>query len=141
MGVEHEYIQFGVYIPSTWNRKDGRGNLAARLRKGSVLNIQRLNATAITNHPSEKPVRLLRELIESSSCIDEIILDPFMGVGSSLKAAEVEGRNAIGIEIDERYCEIAAKRLSQEVFEFEPLSGRVFAAAKTLQANALKELL
>ena len=62
-------------------------------------------------HPTEKPVALMRLLIESSSLPGEIVLDPFAGVGSALVAAVVTGRRAIGIEIDKRYAEIAAERL------------------------------
>ena len=114
-GKSHERITFGSRTASAQNKADGYGNGAARLRKGTVLRYDRPNASGAGNHMSEKPVMLLRELIESSSKFGEIVFDPFMGSGSTLVAASLEGRKAIGIEIEERYCEIAAKRLSQGV--------------------------
>lgn len=109
---QHEAIQFLVAVRSKANVKKGEGRLAARLRRGSILRHPRPNAAAVTSHPTEKPVPLLRELIESSSCFGETVLDPFMGVGSTLVAATLEGRRSIGIEMDERYCAEAARRLA-----------------------------
>ena len=65
------------------------------------------------NHPTEKLVALLRSILQR--CPDGTVLDPYMGAGSTLVAAKSLGRHAIGIEIEERYCEIAAKRCAQEV--------------------------
>jgi site-specific DNA-methyltransferase (adenine-specific) len=64
-------------------------------------------------HPNEKPVALLRYLIGKTDATT--VLDPFMGSGTTLRAAFDLGRNAVGIEIDEKFCEIAARRLSQMV--------------------------
>ena len=68
-------------------------------------------------HPTQKPLAVMKWCL---SFFNEakIILDPFMGSGTTLRAAKDLGRKAIGIEIEEKYCEIAAKRLSQEVFNF-----------------------
>lgn len=55
----------------------------------------------------------MRSLIRK--CPPGVVLDPFMGSGSTLRAAKDEGRQAVGIEVDERYCEIAALRLGQGV--------------------------
>ena len=65
--------------------------------------------------PTQKPDKLIRELIGDFSDEADTILDPFMGSGTTLRAAKDLGRKAIGIEIDERRCEIAAKRLAQDV--------------------------
>ena len=66
-----------------------------------------------TGHPAEKPVLLMHRMIAESG--RDVVLDPFMGSGSTLLAAKMLGRQAIGIEMEERYCEMAALRLSQEV--------------------------
>lgn len=117
-GLQHEPIQFYV------NNKDGKlnkfrhGGLSTRLRRGSIIRGKRLHGST-AQHPTQKPVDVLRQLIESSSSLYETVLDPFCGSGSTLVAARIEGREAIGIEIDERYCEVAAKRLSQKDLSFE----------------------
>lgn len=111
-GTSHEQIYFGVHIPFQSQRKRGDGNGVARMRKRTVLRCQRVNGRSVTSHPTEKPVALLRDLIESSSLIGETVFDPFAGSGSTLVAASLEGRRSVGIEIEADYAEIAAKRLA-----------------------------
>jgi len=65
------------------------------------------------HHVNEKPVSLVCALLKKAP--DGLVLDPFMGSGTTLRAAKDLGRHAVGVEIEERYCEIAAKRLAQEV--------------------------
>ena len=64
-------------------------------------------------HPNEKPVSLMKHIVAKATV--GTVLDPFMGSGTTLRAAKDLGRKAIGIEIEERYCEIAAKRMAQGV--------------------------
>jgi site-specific DNA-methyltransferase (adenine-specific) len=66
-------------------------------------------------HVTQKPVELLQHLLAVMPAGPMTVLDPFMGSGSTLVAAKYAGHKAIGIEVDERYCEIAARRMAQEV--------------------------
>jgi len=67
------------------------------------------------DHPTQKPVPLMLHIVGSTTRADDVVLDAFAGTGTTLRAAKDLGRKAIGIELEERYCEIAAKRLAQEV--------------------------
>lgn len=71
------------------------------------------------DHPCAKPMPMMSWLVRRASLEGELVLDPFMGSGTTLQAAKNAFRRAIGIEIEEKYCEIAAKRLSQEVLCFD----------------------
>ena len=70
------------------------------------------------SHPTVKPLTLMTKLLNLGSQAGDLVIDPFCGTGSTLRAAKDLGRKAIGIEIEEKYCEIAAKRLAQKVLAF-----------------------
>ena len=72
-------------------------------------------------HPTEKPVSLMRDLL--AKCPPGVVVDPFAGSGTTLRAAADLGRRAIGVEIEERYCEVIARRLSQGAFDLSALGG------------------
>lgn len=73
----------------------------------------------VNAHQTRKPVALMKQLVNLFTCPDQLILDAFMGSGTTLVAAKALGRRAIGIELEERYCELAANRLAQECFSWE----------------------
>lgn len=72
----------------------------------------------IGGHPCPKPLKFLRRILEATMPPMGVVVDPFLGSGTTLRAAKDLGHSGIGIEIEERYCEIAARRLAQEVFDF-----------------------
>ena len=69
-------------------------------------------------HPTAKPLPMVRQFVQWFTEPGDVVLDPFAGSGTTLRAALDEGRRAIGVELDERYCEVIARRLSQDVLDF-----------------------
>ncbi len=102
----------------SWELIQTSGHRRGGERDSSVLNfwVTPLNSVL---HPAAKPEALMLYLIERLTGSVLVIVDPFMGSGTTLVAAKRLGRSAIGIELEEKYCEIAAKRLQQEALPLE----------------------
>jgi DNA modification methylase len=99
---------FGSFLSdadTAW-MKGGHGVYCHRDMSLSLENNNRL-------HPTQKPVGLMRWILDRWSKPGDLILDPYMGSGPIARACADLGRRYIGIEVEERYCEIAARRLSQ----------------------------
>lgn len=72
-------------------------------------------------HPSPRPLNTMEHIVQLASAVGQVVIDPFAGSGTTLVACKNTNRDCIGIEIEERYCEIASRRLEQEVFAFDPV--------------------
>lgn len=86
---------------SKWNGGGSHGNYVAPIPPAE-------------GHPTAKPLPLVAQWVRWFTSPGETVLDPFAGSGTTLRAAKDEGRKAIGVELDERYCEVIARRLSQD---------------------------
>lgn len=99
----------------TWNQPNGAALLSVwRLRHESG---------ARKFHPVSFPPQLPARIIHAMSDPGDLILDPYAGSGTTLVVSKALGRTAVGIEIEERYCEVAAQRLGQEVLPLAAQSG------------------
>lgn len=86
-------------------------------RRGGIIRVDHNSSVAgASGHPTQKPLALIEQLLAFAPTGS--IADPFAGSGTTLVAAKNLGRRAVGVEISERYCELAAQRLSQNVLDF-----------------------
>jgi site-specific DNA-methyltransferase (adenine-specific) len=101
--AQHEFVVLASHGQPKWHSYEF----------GNVLESMRLTDT---DHPHEKPVELIEKVLLTCTANESsVVLDPFMGSGSTLVAAKRLGRRAIGIEMNEQHCETAVRRLSQGV--------------------------
>ncbi len=104
--------QFTCYVPRyEWVLIFAKDEF--RINTRSVFDVWRIPPEVGSQHPAPFPLALALRAVSTTSA--EVVCDPFMGSGTTLRAAKDLGRRAIGIELDERYCEMAAKRMAQEV--------------------------
>jgi len=113
MGWRYRFQWEAVIIATKGERKTWNGGS----NRSNILEFQKV-IPQNGEHPTPKPEALMRQLIEDNSNVGDLVIDPFCGAGTTLRAAKDLGRNAIGIDLEERYCEIAVQRLRQEVLKF-----------------------
>lgn len=99
---QHELILWGE-MPESKPIPSGDGDII-KCRAVKVVN---------RSHPAEKPLELIAKLVEKSSKENDIVLDPFVGSGTTVVAAKGAGRKYIGIDISAEYCAIAEKRIKE----------------------------
>jgi site-specific DNA-methyltransferase (adenine-specific) len=125
-----EFVRFGVWVKTNpmpqltadrpangWDGIAYLHNRATKKRWNGGGEHGNWIGPVVTNglHPTGKPVAALDLLVRRHSDVGDVVLDPFSGSGSTLVAAKAAGRKAIGIELREDYCEVAAKRLSLRI--------------------------
>lgn len=101
-------------VEIAWQNRKGASRIFRYLWKGIC---QAGDKDCGREHPSQKPMPLMRWCIEQAGS-PALVVDPYCGVGTTLRAAKELNLKSIGIEIDERYCEIAARKLQQEILNF-----------------------
>jgi len=99
----HEFLIYAI---------KGRHKLRGK-RIGNVWSVP-TDPPSTYEHPTQKPVALMLLAIQKSTDPGDLVLDPYMGSGTTLLAAKQAGRRAIGIEIEEKFCELAVRRLKQK---------------------------
>lgn len=103
-----------IYLVGPWS--SGLGGRSSVFATRSMVSGSAGLVARHGGHPHTKAGNVMQELIQI--CPPGIIADPFAGSGSTLVAAKALGRKSIGVELEERYCEIAARRLAQNVLDF-----------------------
>lgn len=119
-----------IWVKNNWSAGDLKGDFGNQYEEIGFISMSRfkLKGKRISNvwfcnrkkpefHPTEKPIKLIERMILLTTDTNDIIMDPFIGSGTTLVAAERLGRNSIGIEISEEYCEITYERLKKEVMQ------------------------
>ena len=126
-GVSKEQIIFGANyysMPATrgiicWDKKQymptfSRWEYAWSSFQKPARMYEVLNGQDTRVHPTQKPIKLFVEILKDYTSEGDTVLDPFLGSGTTAVACERMGRNCVGIEISEEYCEIARKRVQEE---------------------------
>lgn len=105
----HELVVFGTYKPKT------KGGVGTNVWRMAGFNSGARKTDGEKVHPTQKPVEVIMKMLEDSSEPGSVVLDTFMGSGTTAVACLRTGRNYIGFELDERYHDIAMDRIAQEV--------------------------